>query len=339
MQISAKKLAELLGGVTEGNDEVLVSTASKIEEANTGSIAFLSNPKYEQYAYSTNASILLVSKDFQPKQEIKPTLIRVEDVYASVSFLLQQFGSTQKKSGISDKAIIGDDCMIDATAYVGHLTIIAKNTVVGAGSQIDNQVTIGESVKIGKNVRIYPGVRIYKNCEIGDNCVLRSNVVIGSDGFGFAPQPDGSYTKIPQIGNVILESDVEVGSNTTIDRGTMGSTIIRKGAKLDNLLMVAHNVEIGSNTVIAAQAGIAGSTKVGSRCSIGGQVGIVGHINIADGTMIQAQSGVNKSLKEEDKKWYGSPVLEYREYLKSYAFFRKLPFLAERLDKLDKKQA
>ncbi len=338
MQISAKKLADLLGGIVEGDAETLVSTASKIEEAASGSISFLANPKYEEYAYTTKASILLVSKEFAPKTAIAATLVRVDDVYQSMTVLLNQFGQKATKSGISDRAAHGKDCNIDATVFVGDFTVIGDEVEIGLNSHIDSQVTIGDKVKIGKNVRIYPGVRIYKDCVIGDNCILHSNVIIGSDGFGFAPIDDGSYKKIPQIGNVILEENVEIGSNTTVDRGTMGSTIIRKGVKLDNLIMIAHNVEIGENTVIAAQTGIAGSTKVGKRCVFGGQVGIVGHIQIADGTKIQAQSGINKSIKEENSSWYGSPALNYRDYLKSYSVFRKLPDMQGRLQNLEKKQ-
>jgi len=338
MQISAKKLAELVNGKIEGEEETLISKASKIEEAGPGSIAFLSNPKYEHYAYTTKASILLVAKDFVAKEPINSTLIRVEDVYNSVSFLLKQFGQQEIKSGISDKAVVEESAQVADSAYIGAFTIIGKSANIGKGTQIEGQVTVGDNVKIGNNVRIYPGVRIYKNCEIGDNCVLHSNVVIGSDGFGFAPNTDGSYSKVPQIGNVILEADVEIGSNTCIDRATMGSTIVRKGAKIDNLIMVAHNVEIGANSVIAAQTGIAGSAKVGSNCIIGGQVGIAGHLKIANGSQIQAQSGINKSIKQENQKWYGSPIMPYIDFLKSYSFFRKLPKIDERLRKLEKKQ-
>ena len=339
MQISAKKLADLLGGTIEGDENALVSKASKIEEAEVGSIAFLANPKYEEYAYTTKASVLLVSKSFEPREEVKSTLVRVDDVYQCVSILLAQFGNQATKSGISEQAILGEGNTIDPTAYIGHLSVIGDQVQIGAGSQIDSQVYIGDKVNIGKNVRIYPGVRIYKDCIIGDNCILHSNVVVGSDGFGFAPAEDGSYNKIPQIGNVILENDVEIGANTTIDRATMGSTIIRKGAKLDNLIMIAHNVEIGENTVIAAQTGVAGSTKIGSQCVIGGQVGFAGHLKIANGSKIQAQSGINKTIKEEGASWYGSPILNYRDFLKSYSIFRKLPKLQERLQDLEKKQS
>ena len=338
MQISAKKLAHLLNGIVEGDENVIASKASKIEEAKAGSIAFLSNPKYETYAYSTATSILLVSKDFEPKEPIKATMVRVDDVYKSVAFLLQQFGNQEKRSGISNGAHVDDSADINASAFVGAFTVVGKNVQIGDGSQIESQVTIGDDVKIGKNVQIYSGVRIYKECVIGDNCILHSNVVVGSDGFGFAPNPDGSYSKIPQVGNVVIEEDVEVGSNTTIDRATMGSTIIRQGAKLDSLLMIAHNVEVGQHTVIAAQAGIAGSAKIGEKCVIGGQVGIVGHVEIANGTQVQAQSGINKSLKKENGKWYGSPVLPYMDYLKSFSIFRKLPKIEERLRNLEKKE-
>jgi UDP-3-O-[3-hydroxymyristoyl] glucosamine N-acyltransferase len=336
MQISAKKLAQLLNGVVEGDEKTMASKASKIEEATSGSISFLSNPKYESYAYTTGASILLVAKDFEPKQAVKATMIRVEDVYKSVAFLLQQFGNEAKRTGISEGAHVDDTADVGVSVYVGAFTVVGKGAKIGEGSQIESQVTIGDKVKIGKNVHIYPGVRIYKECEVGDNCILHSNVVVGSDGFGFAPNPDGSYSKIPQVGNVVIENDVEVGSNTTIDRATMGSTIIRKGAKLDSLLMIAHNVEIGQHTVIAAQAGIAGSTKIGQNCVIGGQVGIVGHVEIANGTQVQAQSGINKSLKKENGKWYGSPVIPYMDFLKSFSIFRKLPKIEERLRNLEK---
>ena len=339
MQISAKKLADLLGGTIEGDGDVLISKASKIEEATLGSIAFLANPKYEEYVYTTEASVLLVSKSFAPKEKIKPTLVRVDDVYHSVSILLSQFGHQAEKSGISDRAIIGENNSIHPTAYVGHMSVIGDEVLIGAGSQIDSQVSIGNKVKIGENVRIYPGVRIYKDCVIGDNCIVHANVVIGSDGFGFAPNPDGSYSKIPQIGNVIIEEDVEIGANSTIDRATMGSTIIKKGVKLDNLVMIAHNAEVGMNTVIAAQTGVAGSTKIGAQCVIGGQVGFAGHVKIANGTKIQGQSGVNKSITEEGISLYGSPALNYRDFLKSYSIFRKLPELQERVQNLEKKQA
>ena len=339
MQISAKKLADMLGGIIEGNGDVLVSKASKIEEAESGSITFLANPKYEEFVYTTEASILLVSKSFAPKENIKPTLVRVDDVYQSVSLLLSQFGNQAKKSGISEQAIIGKKNTIDPTVYEGHFTVIGNEVNIGAGSQIDSQVSIGDKVKIGKNVRIYPGVRIYKECEVGDNCVLHSNVIVGSDGFGFAPTSDGSYKKIPQIGNVIIEENVEIGANTTIDRATMGSTIIRQGVKLDNLIMVGHNAEIGANTVIAAQTGVAGSTTLGANCVIGGQVGFAGHLKIANGTKIQAQSGLNKSITEEGTSLYGSPALNYRDFLKCYSIFRKLPKLQDRLGNLEKKQS
>ena len=339
MQISAKKLADLLGGIVEGENEVLVSTASKIEEAEPGSITFLANPKYEEFAYTTKASILLVTKDFKPQKELAATLVRVDDVYQSVSILLKQFGDQQAKSGISDRAVVGEGCTLDSSVFVGHFSVIGNNVQIGVGAQIHSQVSIGDNVIIGNNVLLYPGVRIYKDCVIGANTILHSNVIIGSDGFGFAPTEDGSYKKIPQIGNVVIEEDVEIGANTTVDRGTMGSTIIRKGVKLDNLIMVAHNVEIGKNTVIAAQTGIAGSTKLGQQCVIGGQVGFAGHIQIANGTKIQAQSGLNKNIKEEGSSWYGSPALNYRDFLKSYSIFRKLPDLRERLQNLEKKQS
>jgi UDP-3-O-[3-hydroxymyristoyl] glucosamine N-acyltransferase len=338
MQISAAQLAHILQGTVEGNPDVTVTHPAKIEEAKTGAIAFLGNLKYESYAYSTGASILLVSNDFQPSQPIGATLIRVTDVYASVAILLEKFGQAQQANNteISAKAAIHTSVQIGEATAIGDFTVVEENVVIGSSSRIYPQVYVGKNVKIGNKVTLYPGVRIYQDCEIGDNCIIHANAIIGSDGFGFAPNADGTFKKVPQIGNVVIESNVEIGANTTIDRATMGSTIIREGVKLDNLIQIAHNVEIGKNTVIASQTGIAGSTKIGENCMIGGQVGIVGHLKIADKTRIQAQSGVAASITEPNTAWYGSPAIAYSNYLRSFAVFKQLPDVLRRLQGLEK---
>lgn len=335
--INAAQLAHILNGKIEGNPEIVVNRPSKIEEAEAGSIAFLGNLKYEQYAYTTKASILLVSNDFTPSQPIAATLIRVADVYASVAILLEKFGQAQQteRKEISAKASIHNSASIGENSAVGDFSIIEENVTIGSNTIIYGQVFVGKNAKIGNNVTLFSGVKIYQDCEIGDNCILHSNVVIGSDGFGFAPNADGTFKKVPQIGNVLIENDVEIGSNTTIDRATMGSTIIRSGVKLDNLIQIAHNVEIGKNTVIAAQAGIAGSTKIGENCMIGGQVGIVGHIKIADGTKIQAQSGVAASITEPKTAVYGSPAIGYSQFLRAFAVFKQLPEVLKRIQNLE----
>lgn len=337
MQLSAQEIAKILDGSVEGDPEVLVSGPSKIEEGGPGTITFLANPKYEEFAYSTTASVLLVSQDFQPKKPISATLIRVENVYTALSILLENFGDqTDTNVGISEYAAVDKSAQIGEDVAVGMFSIIEANARIGAGCRIAAQVFIGRNVELGKNVIVHPGVRIMHSSKIGDNCVLHPNVVIGSDGFGFAPQEDGAYKKIPQTGNVVIENNVEIGSGTIIDRATMGSTIIRSGVKLDNLIQVAHNVEIGENTVIAAQVGIAGSTKIGKNCRIGGQVGFVGHVTIADGTQIQAQSGIASHVKEPNTALFGYPAINYRDYVKSYAVFKKLPELYKRIAELER---
>ena len=331
MQVTANQLAQMLNGTVEGNPEVSVSRPAKIEEGTAGSISFLANPKYEHYAYSTASSILLVSKDFAPTQAIAATLIRVDDVYSCVAILLEKFGQKTENQGI-----------VSQKSSIHSSVILAKNVSIGDMSVVDENVNIGENtfiypqVFIGKNTTLYPGVRIYQDCIIGNNCILHANAVVGSDGFGFAPQEDGTFKKVAQIGNVIVEDNVEIGANTTIDRGTLGSTMIRKGVKLDNLIQIAHNVDIGENTVIAAQTGVAGSTKIGANCMIGGQVGIVGHLKIADKTRIQAQSGIAANINEANTAWYGSPAIPYSNYLRAYAVFKQLPDLLKRLTQLEK---
>lgn len=338
MIITAEELSKILSGSVEGDPNVKVDRPSKIEEGGEGTISFLANPKYESYAYTTTASIILVSKDFQPAKPISATLIRVEDVYACVALLLDKFGNKVdvNQEGISDQAFVHPDAKIGNNISIGLFSIIEKGADVGSNATIYPQVYIGRNVKIGKNVVLHPGVKIYHDCIIGDNCIIHSNVVIGSDGFGFAPTEDGSFKKIPQLGNVILENNVEIGANTVVDRATMGHTIIKEGVKLDNLIQIAHNVEVGQNTVIAAQTGIAGSTKVGENCRIGGQVGIVGHINVANGTKVQAQSGIASNVKKEDTTLFGSPALSYSHYLRSYTGFKQLPDLIKKINALEK---
>jgi UDP-3-O-[3-hydroxymyristoyl] glucosamine N-acyltransferase len=338
--VTAGDICLMLNGTIEGNPNVLIHGPSKIEEAIPGTISFLANPKYESFAYTTEASALLVNDEFQPLKPLRPTLIRVNDVYASVAFLLDKFGASgvDHKIGTSALASIHKTALVAPDSFVGDFTVIEPDAQVGSGCYVYPQVYIGRNVKVGRNVTLYPGVRILQDCVVGDNVIIHANAVIGSDGFGFAPQPDGTYRKIAQIGNVIIENNVEIGANTTIDRATMGSTIIKSGAKLDNLVQIAHNVSVGSNTVIAAQAGIAGSTKVGENVQIGGQAGLAGHLQIFDKVKIQAQSGINSNI-EEGKAVYGSPQLEYREYLRSYAIFRQLPDLVKKISELEKQLA
>ncbi len=338
MQVKAKELALLLNGQVEGDPEVEVSNPSKIEEGRPGTITFLGNLKYESHLYSTNASIVLVNKDFVPKEAIQATLIRVEDVYSAIALLLEKFQpSNTAPPEIASNAFVDESAKVGEGVSVGSFAVVEAEAEIGNHSRIYPQVYIGKNVTIGSHVTLYPGVRIMDQCVIGDHCILHANVVIGSDGFGFAPQEDGRYKKIAQIGNVVLEDHVEVGANTCIDRATMGSTIIRSGVKLDNLIQIAHNAEVGANTVIAAQTGIAGSTKIGSSCMIGGQVGFVGHITIADGTRIQAQTGVASSIKEPGQAWFGTPAIKWKDYIKSYGVFKRLSQLDKELNQLTKK--
>jgi UDP-3-O-[3-hydroxymyristoyl] glucosamine N-acyltransferase len=336
MKITALELAHLLNGSVEGDSSVSVSQAGKIESGKAGDICFLGNEQYEPYAYTTEASILLVSQTFQPKKKIAATLIRVENVYASLAFLLEKFGKAANSTDavISDKAAIPPSLFLGKNVSVGDFTVVGKDCKIGDNTVIHPQVFLGDNVEIGADCILHAGVKIYSNTKIGSNCIFHAGCVIGSDGFGFAPQSDGSYKKIHHLGNVIIEDDVEIGANTTIDRGSIGSTIIRKGVKLDNLIQIAHNVEIGENTVIAAQTGISGSTKIGKNCRIGGQVGMAGHITIGDNVMIQAQSGIASNVADGDKR-YGSPSLGFTEYLRAYAIFKKLPDLMKRVKKLE----
>lgn len=335
--MTAKELAALISGRIVGDENVKLHAPAKIEEATDGHITFLANPKYEEFIYTTNASAVLVANDFVPKKEVNATLIHVDDVYQTLTFLLSQYGNgMESRNEISEHAQISSSATVGEGTSIGPFSVVSSNASIGQNCQIFAQTYIGPDVTIGNEVTIYPGVRIYSKCEIGDHCTIHANAVIGSDGFGFSKDEDGAYQKVPQIGNVVLGKNVDVGANTVVDRATMGSTIIKDGAKLDNLIQIAHNVEVGSNTVIAAQTGIAGSTKIGEEAMIGGQVGIVGHIHIAPKTMIQAGSGINRSIKETGSKVYGYPALPYTQYLRAYAVFKELPEMRKRLEQLEK---
>ena len=338
MQFTALQVATLIKGKIEGNPDSKVSHVAKIEEATEGSLSFIANPKYEEYLYSSKASIIIVNEALEIKEKIKPTIIRVSDAYSSFAFLLEKYNeiiSRSGKHGIEQPSYVSKTASLGKNIYIGAFTYIGENVMIGDNVRIFPGCYIGDNVVINEDSKIYSGVKIYDGCSIGCRVVIHSGTVVGGDGFGFAPQNDGTYKIIPQIGNVILEDDVEIGSNTTIDRATMGSTIIRKGVKLDNLIQIAHNVEIGENTVIAAQTGISGSTKVGKNCIIGGQVGMVGHIHIADGTRINAQSGISKSVITPYITLNGSPAFDYKSSLKSQAIFRNLPELQIRIQKLE----
>ncbi len=338
MQINAQQIAHIVNGIIEGNPEVLVNRPSAIEKGGEGTITFLANPKFIPFAYTTTASIILVNKDFEPRERVQATMIRVDNVRVAIATLMAKFGEQKPTiSGISSLAFIHPTATIGEYVAVAAFAVIEEGARIGSNSIIHAQVFVGRNVNISENVTLNSGVKVYHDCQIGKNVIIHANTVVGSDGFGFAPQADGTFQKIPQIGNVIIEDDVEIGANTVVDRAAMDSTIIRKGAKLDNLIQIAHNVEIGENTVIAAQAGIAGSTKVGKNNQIGGQVGIVGHISTADGVRVQAQSGINRRIKEKGKAVYGSPALAYNDYLRAYAIFKNLPALEKKVRELEKK--
>ena len=338
MEYTASMIAGLLHGEIEGDPNVKVSNFAKIEEGYPGALSFLANPKYEKYLYQTKSSIVIINKSQVLEQSVDSTLIRVDDAYQAFATLLEIYTSQQQaKSGREEPVSISSSADIGEDVFIGAFTYISDRVQVGNQTKIHQQVFIGENVRIGKNTVIYPGAKIYRDCVIGDDCVIHSGAVIGADGFGFAPQSGNDYKKIPQIGNVILEDRVEIGANTCVDRATMGSTIIRKGVKLDNLIQVAHNVEIGENTVIASQSGISGSAKVGKNCMFAGQVGLAGHLTIADNTIIGAQSGINSSIVKPGRTVLGSPAIDYNDCLKSYVIIRKLPELKKRLDELEKK--
>lgn len=338
MQFTAQQIGILLDGSVDGNPEDTVNQLAKIEDAQSGSLSFLANPKYEHFIYQTNASIVIVNKDFVPSAPVKATMIRVENAYTAFSLLLQQYNSIRlNKKGVEEPNFIHPSAKIGKDVYIGAFAYIGADVVVGDNSKIYPHVYLGDNSAVGSDCTLFSGVKVYHDCKVGSNVIIHSGAVVGSDGFGFAPLEDGSYSKISQIGNVIIEDDVEIGSNTTIDRATMGSTIIRKGVKLDNLIQIAHNVEIGVNTVIASQAGISGSTKIGEQAIIGGQVGVVGHISIAKGSQIQAQSGINRTIIEEGKKWAGTPATPFNSQMRAQVIYNRLPELERRIEELERK--
>jgi UDP-3-O-[3-hydroxymyristoyl] glucosamine N-acyltransferase len=337
MEFNAATIAGFLKGEIEGDPEIKVTTVAKIEEGRTGALSFLANPKYEHYLYTTKSSIVLVNRDFVPAHKVEATLIRVENAYDAFASLLRMVDQARtRKKGIHPAAIIEQSAVIGSDVYIGPFAYIGENCRIGDECSIYPQVYIGESSVIGNKSILYPGVKIYHECLIGENCIIHAGTVIGSDGFGFAPQSESEFMKIPQIGNVVIEDNVEIGANVAIDRATMGSTIIRKGVKLDNLIQIGHNVEIGENTVMAGQTGISGSTKVGKNCMFGGQVGIAGHLKIADGVRIGAQAGVPGDIRKENALVMGYPAIDLREFLKSSVIFRKLPDLQAKVDELEK---
>jgi UDP-3-O-[3-hydroxymyristoyl] glucosamine N-acyltransferase len=338
MNFKASEIAGILQGEIEGNPNEEVNNLAKIEEGKPKTLTFLSNPKYTQFLYTTNASIVIVDKNLVLEKPITSTLIRVEDPYKSFSTLLEFYNQVKmNKKGIENPVFISESAKYGEDIYIGAFTYLGENVSIGNNVKIYPNVYIGDNVEIGDNTTIFAGVKVYSETVIGENCNIHAGCVLGSDGFGFAPSNDDKYSKIPQIGNVIIEDNVEIGAATTIDRATLGSTIIRKGVKLDNQIQVAHNVEVGENTVIAAQSGIAGSSKIGKNCMIGGQVGIVGHLNIGDNVKIAAQSGIISDI-EESSVVQGSPAFSYVDYNKSYVYFKKLPDLVKEFNSLKKKK-
>jgi UDP-3-O-[3-hydroxymyristoyl] glucosamine N-acyltransferase len=336
MKFTASQIASILEGEIDGNPEIEVSKLSKIEEGEPGSLTFLSNPKYTSFIYSTNASITIVNKSFKPEEKLKTTLIRVENAYTAFSKLLEYYNMVKlNKSGIEEPVFKSQTAVFGENIYLGAFTYVGDGVKVGDHVKIFPNVFIGDNVTIGNNVIIFAGAKIYSETIIGNNCVIHSGAIIGADGFGFTPNENGEYNKVPQTGNVIIEDFVDIGAGTTIDRATLGSTVIRKGVKLDNQIQIAHNVEIGENTVIAAQSGIAGSTKIGKNCMIGGQVGIAGHLTIGNGVKIQAQSGIGRNVKENETL-QGSPALNYGDYNKSYVHFKNFPKIIERINIIEK---
>lgn len=337
MKFTAEQIAGILEGEVVGNPNAEVSKLSKIEEGVAGSLTFLANPKYVNYIYETKATITIVNKTFEPESEINTTLIKVEDAYKSFSKLLEFYNQIKyNKTGVEVPCVLSESAKHGENFYLGAFSYIGENVVIGNNVKIYPNSFVGDNVVIGDNTMIFSGAKIYSESVIGNNCTIHSGVVIGADGFGFAPNENGEYTKVPQIGNVIIEDNVDIGSCTTIDRATLGSTIIRRGVKLDNQIQIAHNVEIGKNTVIASQTGVAGSTKIGENCMIGGQVGIVGHITIGNRVRIQAQSGISRSLKD-DEVVQGSPALGYSDFNKSYVHFKNLPKIVSEITELKKK--
>ena len=338
MEFSANQIAELLNGEIVGNSDIMVNKLAKIEEAGINSLSFLANLAYEEYLYTTDASIVIINKDFTPKKPIKNscTLVKVDNAYECFAKLLETYHQLKNnKLGIETGSFVSEKSTIGKDAYIGAFAYISDDTIVGDGTKIYPHVYIGDHVKIGENTVIFSGVKIYHECVIGSNCIIHAGAVIGSDGFGFAPTSTGEYNKIPQLGNVIIEDNVEIGPNCCIDRATLGSTLIKKGVKLDNLVHIAHNVVVGENTVLAGQTGISGSSKIGKNCMTGGQVGISGHLTIGDNVKIAGQSGVSKNIKD-NMVMQGSPAFSMKEYFRSYVVFKNLPEFITRLNKLEK---
>ncbi len=338
MQFNAAQIALLVNGKLEGDTSVSVSSFGKIEEAKPGQLSFLANPKYEEYLYQTKASIIIINESLELKQPVSATLVRVADAYTAFATLLAKYQEliTQQLTGIQQPSYIADSATLGENNFIGAFVYIGENVRVGNNVKLFPSVVLGNNVTIGDNTILHAGVKVYFDCVIGKNVTIHAGTVIGSDGFGYAPQKDGSYQKVPQIGNVVIEDFVEIGANVTIDRATMGSTIIHSGVKLDNLIQIAHNVEVGTDTVIAAQTGISGSTKVGKNVMIGGQVGTAGHIQIADGSKINGQSGVTKSIKEPNKTFNGTPAVDFSTSMRVHAMSRNLPNLEKRVKELEK---
>lgn len=336
MKFTAAQIASIINGEVDGDANIEVSQLSKIEEGTHGSLTFLANPKYTPHIYTTNASLVIVNDDFTAEDVITPTLIRVGDAYQAFSTLLAYYDNQKhKNAGIAKTAVIDEGSVIDQSTYIGHYSVIGKNVKIGKNVAIHSHVIIEDEVEIGDDTVIYSNCVIHSETKIGNFCFIHSGCIVGSDGFGFAPQENGAYSKVPQTGNVIIEDYVDIGANSTIDRATLGSTKIGRGVKLDNQIQVAHNVEIGENTVIAAQSGVAGSAKIGKNCIIGGQVGIIGHIKVGDNVSIQGQSGVTSSVKD-NQTLYGTPAYNYNDYIKSYIYFKRFPSVVKRLENLEK---
>ena len=339
MELTINQVAEMLQGEVDGNGQEKVKTISKIQEAKKGAITFLSNPKYEDFIYSSEASAVIVKKDFQPERSIQTTLIRVDDPYSSFTRLLEEYDkvTSYSKVGVEEPSFISSNTEVGENIYRGAFSYVGSNVIIGNNVKIYPHTYIGDDVTIGDNCIFYSGAKIYAETVVGKNCIFHSGSVIGSDGFGFAPQQDSTYKKIPQLGNVVIRDNVEIGANTVVDCATLGSTIIDKGVKLDNLVQIAHNVEIGENTVIASQCGISGSTKFGKNCILAGQVGVVGHVEIGNRVTLAAKTGLAKSVKKDGSVKFGYPAMDHKEYLKSHAIFRNLPELRERVNELEKK--
>lgn len=335
LKITVNQIQALINGTVEGPTDAIIANVAKLDEAVLGDLCFFANPKYEDQFYASNATIILIPQNFQLSKPHSATLIRHSNPYYAFCILLNAFFNPNKhKSGIEAGAYKADSAVIGNDVYIGHAAYVDDNATIGNGVKIYPQVFVGEGCKIGENTILFPGVKVYAGCNIGANCIIHAGTVIGSDGFGFAPIGD-VYAKIPQIGNVIVEDNVEIGSNCSIDRASMGSTIIKSGTKLDNLIQVAHNATIGKNTVIAAQAGISGSTKIGDNCQIGGQTGFVGHISIANRVGVGAQAGVSKAIEEEGSNWIGSPAMPLKDFFKSQAVFKNLAALQKRINELE----